>query len=135
MKVRDYMNTEPVTLTPDTKLHKAVDVFLAHRISGASVVDIHGTLVGVLSESDCLRGILNGSYFDEAGGTVGSFMSEVVETIDADANILKAAEHFVQKNRRRLPVMERGRLVGQISRRDLLLALKSFNDQGKPKRG
>lgn len=135
MKVRDYMNTEPVTFSPETDLFKAVDMLLTYRISGASVVDAQGYLVGVLSESDCLRAILGGSYFEEAGGTVGSFMSEVVETIDADANILKAAEHFVHRNRRRLPVMEHGRLVGQISRRDLLVALKSFNDHGIPKKG
>ena len=127
LKVRDYMNTEPVTFSPETDLFKAVDMLLAHRISSASVVDASGNLVGVLSESDCLRGILVGSYYEETGGSVGSFMSTVVETIDADANILEAAEHLVRKSRRRLPVMAQGRMVGQISRCDLLGILKSFN--------
>ena len=61
-------------------------------------------------------------------------MSEVVETIDADADILKVAEHFVTHRRRRLPVTEQGRLVGQISRRDLLRVLKNYNDHGAPRR-
>lgn len=135
VKVRDYMNTEPVTFSPHTDLFKAIDMLVAHRISGAPVVDEQGYLVGVLSESDCLRGILSGSYFEEACGSVGAFMSEVVETIDADADILKAAAHFVERGRRRLPVMDHGRLVGQISRRDLLRALKSFNEHGAPKKG
>ena len=61
-------------------------------------------------------------------------MSETVETIDADADILKAAAHFVEHRRRRLPVTEQGRLIGQISRRDLLRALKHYNDHDAPKK-
>jgi CBS domain-containing protein len=134
VKVRDYMNREAVTLSPETHLFTAVDVLLAHRISGAPVVDALGNLLGVLSESDCLRGVLNGAYFEESCGTVVSLMSTSVETIDADADILQAAEHFVRHGRRRLPVIDQGRLVGQISRRDLLRALKTYNDHGAPKR-
>lgn len=132
VKVRDYMNREVVALSPETNLYKAIDVLLANRISGAPVVDAQRNLVGVLSESDCLRGILNEAYFEETCGTVRSLMSETVETIDAD--ILKAAAHFVEHRRRRLPVTEQGRLIGQISRRDLLRALKHYNDHDAPKK-
>lgn len=132
IKVRDYMNREAITLSPETNLFKAIDVLLAHRISGAPVVDAQGNLVGVLSESDCLQGILNDAYYEESCGTVASLMSKAVETIDADADILQAAEHFVTRSRRRLPVLEQGKLVGQISRRDLLRALKTYNDHGAP---
>lgn len=134
VKVRDYMNREVVALSPETNLYKAIDVLLANRISGAPVVDAQRNLVGVLSESDCLRGILNEAYFEETCGTVRSLMSETVETIDADADILKAAAHFVEHRRRRLPVTEQGRLIGQISRRDLLRALKHYNDHDAPKK-
>lgn len=134
IKVRDYMNREAITLSPETNLFKAIDVLLAHRISGAPVVDAQGNLVGVLSESDCLQGILNDAYYEESCGTVASLMSKAVETIDADADILQAAEHFVTRSRRRLPVLEQGKLVGEISRRDLLRALKTYNDHGAPKR-
>lgn len=134
IKVRDYMNREAITLAPETNLFKAIDVLLAHRTSGAPVVDAQGNLVGVLSESDCLQGILNDAYYEESCGTVASLMSKAVETIDADADILQAAEHFVTRSRRRLPVLEQGKLVGQISRRDLLRALKTYNDHGAPKR-
>lgn len=134
VKVRDYMNRETVTLSPETHLFAAIDVLLVNRISGAPVADALGNLVGVLSESDCLKGILNEAYFEETCGTVKSLMSEVVETIDADADILKAAAHFVERGRRRLPVTERGRLVGQISRRDLLRALKAYNNTSAPER-
>ena len=134
VKVRDYMNREVVTLNPDTHLFSAIDVLLTHRVSGAPVVDAGGHLVGVLSESDCLKGILNEAYFEETCGSVRSIMSQVVETIDADADILEAAAHFVKRGRRRLPVTEQGRLVGQISRRDLLRVLKNYNEHGTPRR-
>ncbi|GGI98013.1 CBS domain-containing protein [Halopseudomonas pertucinogena] len=134
VKVRDYMNREVVTLNPDTHLFSAIDVLLTHRVSGAPVVDAGGHLVGVLSESDCLKGILNEAYFEETCGSVKSIMSQVVETIDADADILEAAAHFVKRGRRRLPVTEQGRLVGQISRRDLLRVLKNYNEHGTPRR-
>lgn len=134
LKVRDYMHVEPVTFMPETDLFNAVDSLLLHQISSASVLNQQGDLVGVLSESDCLRAVLSGSYFEEAAGTVGSLMSTEVETVDIDDDILVATEHFINKRRRRLRVVENGRLVGQISRRDVLQALKSFNQQGAPKR-
>ena len=134
VKVRDYMNRETVTLSPDTHLFKAIDILLESQTSGIPVIDASGALVGMLSESDCLRGIINGAYFEESCGTVQSLMSDAVESIDADADILVAAECFVAKRRRRLPVIDQGKLVGQISQRDLLLALKTFNDHAAPKR-
>lgn len=133
IKVRDYMTRDLVTFNEHMDLFKAIDQLLAHRISGAPVIDAAGHLVGLLSESDCLRSILSGSYFEEVGGSVGSVMSVVVETIDADADIVKAAEHFIQKGRRRLPVVDEGRLVGQISRRDILRAVKAYNEHGAPR--
>src|SRR5690554_3389655 len=81
IKVRDYMNREAVTLSPETHLFQAIDILLTNRLCSAPVVDAFGSLVGVLSESDCLRGILSGAYFEESCGTVRSLMSEVVETI------------------------------------------------------
>ncbi|MFO7704486.1 MAG: CBS domain-containing protein [Halopseudomonas sp.] len=133
VKVRDYMTRDLVTFSEHTDLFKAIDVLLSHRISGAPVVDAAGHLVGLLSESDCLRSILSGSYFEEVGGSVSAVMTVVVETIDADADIVKAAEHFIHKGRRRLPVVDEGRLVGQISRRDILRAVKAYNERGAPK--
>ncbi|MFZ2290616.1 MAG: CBS domain-containing protein [Halopseudomonas yangmingensis] len=133
VKVRDYMITDLVTFKADTDLFKAIDVLIERRISGAPVVDDEGHLLGLLSESDCLRGILSGSYFEEAGGRVESVMTCGVETVDAAADIVKAAEHFIHRGRRRLPVLEDGRLVGQISRRDILRAVQHFNDHAAPK--
>ncbi|MFT6431036.1 MAG: CBS domain-containing protein [Halopseudomonas sp.] len=133
VKVYEYMTADLVCLTPDTDLAKAIDTLLQHRISGAPVVDERKRLVGILSEGDCLKGTLTGSYFEEASIKVSDVMTRLVETIDLDADIISVAERFVQSGRRRFPVLDDGRLVGQISRRDILRAVKHFNDNGAPK--
>src|SRR5690606_24952125 len=134
IKVRDYMNREAVTLSPETHLFQAIDILLTNRLCSAPVVDASGSLVGVLSESDCLQGILSGAYFEESCGTVRSLMSEVVAAIDADAHILKVAGYCVNHRRRRVRVIGQGRVVRQISRRDLLRVLKNYYEHRAPRR-
>jgi CBS domain-containing protein len=96
---------------------------LEKHYSGAPVVDGAMKLVGVLSKKDCLRAALNASYFQEWGGSVADYMSADVETLDADLDLVQAAERFLKNNYRRFPVMREGRLIGQISRADLLRAI------------
>ena len=127
IKVRDYMAASLVTLSPDTEILRAISLLIEHRISGAPVVDGRGNLVGVLSEQDCMRVALNAGYHDEHGGRVAEFMSAKVETIDAETSILELAEKFINARFRRYPVLEDNRLVGQISRRDVLRALQSLS--------
>ena len=131
--VHQYMTADLVCFTPQTDLAKAIDQLLLHRISGAPVVNEHKQLVGILSEGDCLKGALTGSYFEEAAVKVSDVMSLSVDTVDVEADIVSVAERFVQTGRRRFPVIDDGKLVGQISRRDVLRAVKQFNDHGAPK--
>jgi CBS domain-containing protein len=130
IKVSQYMTKDLICFAPGTALTNAIETLLQNKISGAPVVNAEGKLVGMLSEGDCLKGILTGSYFEEAGVRVGDVMSEALHTVDEDTDIVKAAECFVEHGLRRLPVMEEGRLVGQISRRDVLRAVRAFNDTG-----
>ncbi|QJD58768.1 CBS domain-containing protein [Pseudomonas sp. gcc21] len=132
VKVRDYMTTDLICVSPHTDLTRAVETLLLHKISGAPVVDGEGRLVGMLSEADCLKGIFTGSYFDEESGIVESVMTQA-ETINAEEDIVRAAEYFIRQGRRRLPVLDGGELVGQISRRDILRAVQHFNDNGARK--
>ena len=64
------------------------------------------------------------------GGIVGTYMSEEVHTINHDADIIKVAEEFINNKRRRLPVVKDGKLIGQISRRDVLRAVEQFAQDG-----
>ena len=121
--VSDYMTRDLITLTPETEINHAMQVLLETRISGAPVVDDGGALVGVLSKKDCLRAAIEASYYREWGATVEAHMSKDVKTLDAGTDILAAAEAFVASSFRRFPVLQSGRLVGQISRADVLQAM------------
>lgn len=123
IRVSDYMARDLVTLTPDMRVLDAVNTLVKRRISGAPVVDHHGTLVGILSDMDCIKVALNAAYHGEAGGRVSEFMSTQVITIDADASIMDAAELILEKRLQRMPVLKRTHLVGQISRHDVLRAM------------
>ena len=91
------------------------------------MVDDSGSLVGVFSESDCLKGALQASYHETEIGSVAEYMTQDPQTISPDSSILDAAEIFIADHRRRLPVVDKGKLVGQISRRDLLRAMDDFS--------
>jgi CBS domain-containing protein len=121
--VADYMATRLVTLSPETEVNRAVSILLENDISGAPVVDGRGQLVGMISSKDCLRAALHASYHHDLGGTVADYMSREVETLPADLDIFQAAERFISRSYRRFPVLQEGRLAGQISRADLLQAL------------
>ncbi|QEQ97374.1 CBS domain-containing protein [Neptunomonas concharum] len=127
VKVQDYMSSRLVTFRPETDLFEAINTFLKFKISGAPVVNDRGELVGLLSEVDCLKAILTLTYHEEeVGGRVGDCMTQDVETISYDANIVEVAKIFIDKGRRRLPVTRDGKLVGQISRSDILRAVEEF---------
>ena len=122
-KVKDYMSASLVTLSPTTPILKAARLLVENRISGAPVVDHTGNLVGLLSEKDCMRIALQAGYHSEVAGTVEEYMHKDVKTVDAERNIVDVAMMFIEDDYRRYPVMKDGRLVGQISRRDVLRAL------------
>lgn len=121
--VRDYMAGRLVTFKPDMDVLDALYELVQNRIAGAPVVDDQGELVGMLSELDCLKIALNAGYYGDSGGPVSEYMTTDVETIDAEMSIVDLAQKFLSDGYRRFPVLRNNRLVGQISRRDVLRAL------------
>ncbi len=123
IKVKDYMTQNIITLVCDMDIYEAIAILNEHKISGAPVLDNNGCVVGILSEGDCLKGIIKNIYYDEAGGRVIDFMSSPVETIPSTNNILDVAVAFNEKRIRHFPVVDEGKLVGQISQHDILRAV------------
>ena len=121
--VKDYMSGKLVTFTPDMDVLDAIHELIQHRIAGAPVVDDHGNLVGMLSEFDCMKVVLTAGYHHEPGGPVADLMVRDVKTVNADMSVIDLAELFMESGFRRYPVVKGNRLVGQISRRDVLRAL------------
>ena len=123
IRVRDCMTRTVVTLSPDTGILQALDTFIRKGISGAPVVDESGSLIGMLTERDCMKIALTAAYHSEYGGLVADHMAAPVVSVDPDEGIVALAERFLEKRYHRYPVVEKGRLVGVISRRDVLKAL------------
>lgn len=83
-------------------------------------------MVGMLSERDCLKMIVNVRYYDMPSVRVEDLMTTDVEAVDSEMGIVDVASLFLSKPFHRLPVMEDGQLVGQISRRDVLYAIDTM---------
>jgi CBS domain-containing protein len=124
--VRDHMSTDLIAARAEMSVHEAMDLLLEHHVSGLPIIDERGGIIGILTERDCLRVAYAASYYQDLGSLVGETMTREVETIDADADIATAIERFLNSPYRRLPVLQGTRLVGQISRRDVLRALKGL---------
>ena len=132
--VSDYMSGKLVTFSPETSVLDAIHELVRHRIAGAPVVDDGGNLVGMLSELDCLKVALTAGYHGEYGGPVSEFMTPDPVTVEADMSIVDLASLFLESGFRRYPVVKENRLVGQISRRDVLRALETLSTQQPPVR-
>lgn len=131
--MRDHMTTDLVTFRPEQRIHDAIARLLERGISGAPVVDDAGRLVGVLSNKDCLRLAFEASYHQDWGGLVSDAMSSPVETVAPDQDIVQVADLFLHGSYRRYPVVEDGRLVGLVTRADVLRALEHLwsSDRGE----
>ena len=122
--VKDYMSRTLVKFKPETNVLDAVHTLVEHRIAGAPVVDDNGNLIGMLSELDCVKVALQAGYHGEYGGPVSDYMSHNVETVNGEMSIVDLAQKFLDTRFRRFPVTDNNRLIGQVSRRDVLRALE-----------
>ena len=127
VKVKDYMTVNLTTFPPDLDIMQAVRKLVHQRISSAPVVDSRGNLVGILSERDCVKVAMDTCYHGNQAGLVSDYMTPEVRTIEGDVSILELAQKFVDKPFRRYPVVHNNRLVGQISIRDVLVALEKIS--------
>ena len=126
---RDIMQTSLTTLHPEQPIFEAMRILIKHRISGAPVLAADGSLVGTCSELDCLRILASGEYYrddHQEEGTVGSIMRTTFESVTPQVDIYTLARLFVAHGVRRLPVLEEGELIGQLSRRDVLRAMDAL---------
>ena len=123
--VREIMTRSLVTLSPDMTAAAAAEILLEHGISGAPVVDTEERLLGLLSEYDCLRAVASAEYQMDAHDDaehVAELMTTECHTVELGLDLFGLAHEFVRLRVRRFPVLDDGRLLGQVSRRDALRA-------------
>ena len=127
VNLRDYMLTNPIRIHAEDSVLDAMQVIIDNKISGVCVVDKEENLVGILSELDCLRSVLGAIYNDTGIGRVSDYMAtDNLVVAHPNEDIVDVAQDMLLKNKRRRPVVEDGKLIGQITCRQLLIAVKKF---------
>lgn len=129
--VKDYMTTKLVTFHEEEHIMDVMEKLIKHDISGGCVINENQELLGVISEGDCMKQLSDSRYYNMplSEMQVGKRMNVKVETIDGNMNVLDAAKKFIEKRFRRFPIVENGKLVGQISQRDVLRAALKLKGQ------
>ena len=124
LKVKDYMTTDLITFKPNQSVQEVVEAIIKYKISGGPVVNDKQELVGVISEGDCLKQVSESRYYNMPldHDNVEKRMAKNVETIDGNMDVFDAANKFLSSKRRRFPIVENGKLIGQISQKDILKA-------------
>jgi CBS domain-containing protein len=146
LTVRDIMQPNVITIGPDATVRELADLLAQHKISGVPVVDAGGLLIGMVSEADLivqdadlhfphyiqfldsiiyLQSIhkFEERYKKAFGARVADVMSTDVETIGPGASVYDAATLMADHKVNRLPVIENGRLVGIVTRGDIVRAI------------
>ena len=131
LKVSDYMTRDLITFSPDQTIESVMQTLIKNRISGGPVVNRKHELIGIISEGDCIKQISESRYYNMPmqDMTIEKHMVTNVETIDGNMNIFDAANKFLEAKRRRFPIIENGKLVGQISQKDVLKAAMKLKGQ------
>ncbi|SDH31662.1 CBS domain-containing protein [Paraburkholderia phenazinium] len=152
MRASDVMTCNVISVTPDMTVRDAARVFTDNHISGAPVVDGEGRLIGMISEGDLLRRVEIGtdtrkrsSWFDLFSAThdaidyikthalkVADVMKADVVSVGAATPLSEVASILETRHFKRVPVTEAGRIVGIVSRANLVQALASISDERVP---
>jgi CBS domain-containing protein len=152
MKASDVMTASPVTVRPDSSIMEAVRIMLQRRFSGLPVVDDAGSVIGIVTEGDLLRraetgtqrrrprwiqfflgpGFLATEYTHACGRKIDEVMSQPVQTVKENAPLEEIVNIMERHRVKRLPVVRDGKLVGIVSRANLLRALASVARETKP---
>ena len=129
--VEDYMTRRLVTFRPDQTMDQVLDLLLAKNISGGPVIDENNNLIGIISEGDCLKEVVKGKYNNvpTLSGYVRDYMATDVKSVSPDLNIFELAQMFLNMRLRRFPVMKDGRLLGQISQKDVMRAMIKLHNE------
>lgn len=127
-KARDVMNRCVVSIRRDEDVYEAIRMMTLHEITGLPVVNADGTLAGVITEKDVLSLLYD---MKDRPGAVQDFMTTPVVSFDQDDDLRVVAEALQANHFRRVPILDKGRLVGIISRRDIITHIRALKQEDR----
>lgn len=121
-ETRTIMSTDVVSVSRYASLSEVIDLLVDKDITGIPVVNEDGTLAGIVTEKDILSLLSNPQY---AGGTAEQYMTRDIVTFDVDDDFIAICECLTKNHFRRVPILSDGRLVGIVSRSDIIQYIAS----------
>ena len=121
--VKDYMQANFQAIQADASVRELVECLLKWNVTGVPVVDADMQVIGFVSEQDCMKEMLNSAFYAEDSAQVSSIMRRDVLTVTPNSSILELAEVMQGNKPKNYPVVDNGKLVGLINRRQILRAL------------
>lgn len=129
--VSDYMSSNVTTFYKSDCIYDVMRILFEKKISGAPVVNKYGKLVGIISESDLMKNIIDSQYYNMpiSKTKVSNYMKKSVDSIPPDITIFETASRFLKLKRKRFPVIKSNKIVGIISRIDIISAALKTRSQ------
>ncbi len=127
--IKRIMSAAVVRFSPEDEILDAIHAIVERGIVGAPVVDGHGNVVGALTYDDCVDVVYKAAYHDQWSGKVADYMKRDVPRVDANRHVVELPDLVTKAPYPLYPVLEEGRLVGQITPRDIRKTLLAFASQ------
>jgi len=127
-KVKNIMKTNVIYVTKDTPINKAIELLRKNNITGMPVVNEDKTLAGIISEKDVVKLLYTPI---NQNNKVENYMTKKVIAFDHEASIISIADCFIKNNFRRVPILANGKVVGIISRKDVISYILEMQQIGE----
>ncbi len=128
LEAKTVMTTDLLTVNRHTGIYDAIKILVENNITGLPVVNDDMTLVGVITEKDVLKLLYN---IEDRPGRVEDFMTTDIVSFDAEDSLVDVCEAFIKSHFRRVPIVSKGKLVGIISRKDIISHIVELRQKNK----
>lgn len=127
-EAKTIMKTHLIIVKRQTPIYEAIRTMVENNITGLPVVDDDMTLIGIITEKDVLSLLYN---IEDKPGKVEDFMTKGIVSFDQEDSLIDIAESFIKNHFRRVPIVAQGKLVGIVSRKDIIKYILKLRREDK----